>query len=52
MLIYALNAEMGDVPLAEIASLVGVPETLFFSPDGTHLVGNYSDGVIIVWHLQ
>jgi len=51
MLIYALDAEIGDVPLAEIASVVGVPETLFFSPDGTHLVGNYSDGVIIVWQL-
>lgn len=51
MLIYALDAAMGDAPLAEIASLVGVPKNLFFSPDGTHLVGNYSDGVIIVWQL-
>jgi WD40 repeat protein len=52
MLIYALDAEMGDAPLAEITPLAGVPETLFFSPDGTHLVGNYGDIVIIVWQLH
>lgn len=52
LLIYALDAEMDDAPLAEIVD-VGVPVQLYFSPDGTHLVGNYvSEGVIIVWQLE
>ncbi len=51
--LYPLDAVQSDPPFVSLSlPAEGYVDTLAFSPDGSHLLMGYSDGVVIVWKLE